>query len=81
MYMGYSNSSLDRLLGASEIEASWEKRIGLFRQMERILLEDVPAVPLYRIKRRLAVQPFVRGAKAPPLGNYILDVRDVWLDK
>jgi ABC-type transport system substrate-binding protein len=81
MYMGYSNSSLDRFLGASEIEASWEKRIGLFRQMERILLEDVPAVPLYRIKRRLVVQPFVRGAKAPPLGNYILDIRDVWLDK
>lgn len=81
MYMGYSNPGLDRLLGASEIEASWEKRIGLFRQMEQILLEDVPAVPLYRVKRRLAVQPFVRGAKAPPLGNYILDVRDVWLDK
>ena len=81
MYMGYSNSVLDRLLGASEIESSWEKRIELFRQMERILLEDVPAVPLYRIKRCLAVQPFVRGVKAPPLGNYILDVRDVWLDK
>jgi ABC-type transport system substrate-binding protein len=81
MYMGYSNSVLDRLLGASEIESSWEKRIELFRQMERILLEDVPAVPLYRIKRCLAVQPFVRGVKAPPLGNSILDVRDVWLDK
>ena len=81
MYMGYSNPGLDKLLGASEIEASWEKRTGLFRQMERILLEDVPAIPLYRIKRRLAVQPFVRGAKAPPLGNSILDIRDIWLDK
>ena len=81
MYLGYSNPGLDGLLAASEIEASWEKRTGLFRQMERILLEDVPAVPLYRIKRRLAVQPFVRGAKAPPLGNSILDVRDIWLDK
>ena len=80
-YMGYSNSVLDKLLGASEIEASWEKRIELFRQMERVLLEDVPAVPLYRIKRCLSVQPFVRGVKAPPLGNYILDIRDVWLDK
>jgi ABC-type transport system substrate-binding protein len=81
IYLGYSNPGLDRLLGASEIEASWEKRTGLFRQIERILLEDVPAAPLYRIKRRLAVQPFVRGAKAPPLGNSILDVRDIWLDK
>jgi len=81
MYMGYSNSVLDRLLGASEIESSWEKRIDLFRKMERILLEDVPAVPLYRITQCLAVQPFVRGVEAPPLGNYILDIRDVWLDK
>ena len=81
MYLGYSNPSLDGLLAASEIEASWEKRTGLFRQMERILLEDVPAVPLYRIKRRLAMQPFVRGAKTPPFGNSILDVQDIWLDK
>lgn len=49
--------------------------------MERILFEDVPAVPLFGLKLRMALQSYVRGAKAPPLAFYYFDVKDIWLDK
>ena len=81
LIMRYSNPVLDKLMRESEIEASWEKRTGLFRKMERILFEDVPAVPLFGLKLRMALQSYVRGAKAPPLAFYYFDVKDIWLDK
>jgi ABC-type transport system substrate-binding protein len=77
----YGNPRLDQLLDESDVERSWTRRIDLFRRMEQILMEDVPAVPLFYDEQRVALQPYVRGAKIPALGFYYMDVRDVWLDK
>ena len=81
IYMGYANSGLDALLSASEVEAGWEKRTGLFRRIEGILVEDVPAVPLFQIRLRMALQPNIRGASAPLLAFHFLDVREIWIDR
>lgn len=80
-YMDYFNPQLDRLLGEAEMERSWTKRISLFLQMEKILFEDVPAIPLYSSLQRIALQPYVRGVRVPPLGFYFLDTKEIWLDK
>jgi len=76
----YSNPAVDSLLEQSEVEASWERRIDLFRRMEQILSEDVPAVPLYLEWIRLALLPNVRGADLPALGFFFLDTKDIWLE-
>lgn len=78
---GYKNSALDDLLLEAEVEKSWTKRINLFHRMEEILFSDVPAVPLFSIQNRVAMQPYVRGVKVPPLGMYYLQTRKIWLDK
>jgi ABC-type transport system substrate-binding protein len=75
----YANPALDALVDASEVETSWEKRIGLFRQMERILFDEVPAIPLYTERIRIALQPGVHGAALPALGFYFLDMKNIWL--
>lgn len=80
-FMGYSDRTLDGLLAASEVEAGWEKRTGLFRRMERILFEDMPAIPLFQIRMRIALQPYVRGAEAPLLAFRFLDVREIWIER
>jgi ABC-type transport system substrate-binding protein len=80
-YMDYANPELDAFLAASEVEAGWEERTGLFRRMESILLEDVPAVPLFQLRLRMALQPYVRGAAAPLLAFHFLDVREIWIDR
>jgi ABC-type transport system substrate-binding protein len=77
----YVNPRLDSLLEESERESSWSRRTELFRQMERNLEEDLPAIPLFMNEPRIAVQPYVRGLKIPSLGFDYLDVREVWLDK
>lgn len=78
---GYSNPELDRILLEAEVESSWTKRIKLFQQIEQILFEDVPSLPLFSHQNRVAMQPWVRGVEVPPLGFYYLDVKKIWLDR
>ncbi len=77
----YSSPKLDELSRATEIEQSRRARISLFRRIEKLLMADMPAIPLYYRQHRLAVQPYVQGIKAPPLGFFYLDAREIWLDK
>jgi ABC-type transport system substrate-binding protein len=80
-FLRYTNPDLDGLARAAEVEPSWTERIALFRRIEQFLNADRPAVPLYCRKHRLALQPYVRGVKTPPLGFFYLNARDIWLDK
>jgi ABC-type transport system substrate-binding protein len=77
----YSNSRLDALLEQSEVEPSWERRTDLFRQMEQVLYEEIPAIPLFSERVRIALRPVVRGAKLPALGFFFLDTKEIWLDR
>ncbi len=77
----YANPRLDQLLERSEVEASWETRTRLFREMEEILKADAPAIPLYALKARLVLQTNVRGARLPALGFFLLDMKEIWLKR
>jgi ABC-type transport system substrate-binding protein len=77
----YSNPRLDEMAKAAEVEQSRTARTALFRKIEQLLVEDVPAIPLFSRQHRLAVQPYVRGVKPPPLGFFYLDAKEIWLDK
>jgi ABC-type transport system substrate-binding protein len=78
---GYENPEIEALLRAGETEKSRSKRIKIFRQIEKILLADVPAVPLYSQQNRVAMQSWVRGVAVPHLGMYYLDAKNLWLDR
>lgn len=78
---GYSSPEMDRLLEESATEKSWTRRSDLFRRMEKILFQDMPAVPLYAEEERLAVQSWVRGVRLPPLGFCYIDAKDIWVDR
>jgi len=77
----YSNRQIDDLLKKASVQRSWSKRIKIFHQIENILQEDMPAVPLYNQQNRVAMQPYVRGVEIPVLGFYYLNTRKIWLDK
>lgn len=78
-WYGYDNPGLDKLFEAAEIEPSQARRVELFRKIEKILSEDLPAVPLFSEEQRIAVQSYVRGVKVPALGFDYLDAKDIWL--
>jgi ABC-type transport system substrate-binding protein len=75
----YGNRQLDMLLERTEVEPSWEKRASFFREAEKVLFKDAPAIPLFSERVRLAVRPQVRGVRLPATGFIFLDLKDVWL--
>lgn len=75
----YASPRVDALLEDAVRESSLSRRTEIFRQIEIILGEDLPAVPLYSNDPRLVVQSYVRGVKIPLLGFSYLDTRAVWL--
>ncbi len=77
----YASARLDKLLEEAEMERSLSRRTELFRQMEQVLVEDLPALPIYSSEQRIALQPYVRGVKMPPLGFSYLDAKEIWLNK
>jgi ABC-type transport system substrate-binding protein len=79
--MGFSDRRVDDLLQAAEFEPSFSQRIDLFQKVERVLQQEVPALPLFTNQRRMALQACVKGVEISPLGFFYLDLRNVWLDK
>ncbi len=76
----YENKTLDSLLEQAEVEASNDKRKELFRRMEKILYDEVPAIPLYNLNLRISLLRNVRGVKLPALGFLFLDTANIWLE-
>ncbi|UCE39731.1 MAG: ABC transporter substrate-binding protein [Candidatus Aminicenantes bacterium] len=78
---GYKKFKIEDLLQSADVERSWSKRIKIFQQIEKILREDIPAIPLYSQQNRVAMQSRVRGVAVPQLGMYYLDTRKIWLER
>lgn len=78
-FLRYSSPRLDEFIKKAEVESSWRARIALFHKIEDILCADIPAIPLFSRQQRLALQPYVMGAKIPPLGFLYLDAKEIWL--
>ncbi len=77
----YSSDDLDSLLKTADLEKSWNIRRELFVQIQNLLNTDMPAVPLFTQQNQVAVQPFVRGIKNPPLGFYYIEMKNIRLER
>jgi len=63
-HMGYHNREADQLLEQARVEQDPAKRTTLYRQAERIIVNEAPWIPLtYGIQYTL-VKPYVKGFRA-----------------
>jgi oligopeptide transport system substrate-binding protein len=62
--MGYSNPRYDALLAAAAREADPQQRMDTLAEAERVMLEDMPIVPLYFYVSKKMVKPWVAGMEA-----------------
>lgn len=58
---GYSNPEYDRLVTASQSALEPHARMELMQEAERVMLADMPILPLYIYVRARLVQPWVGG--------------------
>ncbi len=62
---GYSNPEVDDLLRRALVEQDPQQRIDLYRQAERIILDDVPWFPLFFSRYHVLVKPYVKDYRIP----------------
>jgi len=68
-YTGYSNPQYDALCRQADAETDPAKRTALYRQAEKIVVDDAPWVPLYFQKDLELMKPYVSGVRDSLLGH------------
>ncbi len=68
---GYANPAYDSLIAAAMRERGEEERASLFANAERLLLSDLPAIPVYFYVSKHLVHPRVGGWVANPLDFHL----------
>jgi oligopeptide transport system substrate-binding protein len=61
---GWSNKKYDRLIDLAQREPDSTKRFEYYRQAERILMDELPIIPLYYYVSTFASPPYVKGLHA-----------------
>jgi ABC-type transport system substrate-binding protein len=79
-FMRYRNPQVDRLLHQALVETDIIKRVGLYREAERIVLEDAPMIPFMYLTFESVFQPYVKGLEISALGMPYMPLKKIWLD-
>lgn len=64
---GYSNPEVDQLLEEARVERDSGRRMDLYRQVERLVIEDAAWLPLYFGVSHMVVRDEVQGWFEPPM--------------
>ncbi|MBI2116020.1 MAG: ABC transporter substrate-binding protein [candidate division NC10 bacterium] len=77
----YRNDRVDHLLDRARAEQIYLKRIDLYRQAEKLIMEDSPLIPLSYLNYERLFQPYVRSVEVSALGDPYIPMRKIWLAK
>jgi len=66
-HMGYSNPEADELLEKARTEQDLKERLKLYQEVEQILINDAPWVPLFYEVEYWLTKPYVKGMIYPPM--------------
>jgi ABC-type oligopeptide transport system substrate-binding subunit len=70
--VGYSNPNVDALIDQAGIEPDPQRRVAMYQEIERLLLEDLAIIPLQHGVRDVLVQARVKGFVISPLNGAIV---------
>jgi oligopeptide transport system substrate-binding protein len=75
---GFTSAEYDRLIDEAAKEADKAKRMNLLERAERILMDELPIIPVYFYSSRNMVRPEVRGFYNNLLDEHPLST--LWID-
>ena len=58
----YASSVVDSLLEEARVEPDPDRRVELYREAERTIIEDAPCIPLWHSEEYILTRPYVEGA-------------------
>ncbi len=70
---GYDSPKVDDLLARAAAEPDTQRRLALYREAEKQIIDDCPVIPLYFDTEYDLVRPSVKGLQITPMGIVSLD--------
>ncbi len=78
----YANRQVDRFLDRARAEQDQRTtRFELYRQAERLIMEDAPVFPINYSNYERLFQPYVKSIEVSALGDPYIPMRKIWLTK
>lgn len=78
-HTAYSNPYVDQLLEAAREESDFDTRMGMYQEVEQIIVGQAPWLPLWFDRDYLLVKPYVKGFLPAPMG--IPYLKDIWIER
>lgn len=78
-FSGFRNAEVDRLLDQARYETELQKRVELYRQAEKLIVDEAPWVFMYFYTANILHQPQVKGLTLGAMGESLLQYRRIWL--
>jgi oligopeptide transport system substrate-binding protein len=80
-YTFYRNPLVDRLLRQGRGEIDDAQRIALYREVERVVMDDAPWIAQSYSTFEYLYQPYVQGVEVSLLGNRAIPLKKIWFKK
>jgi len=80
-YSYYKNEKVDGLLTEARIETDYDRRMALYREAERIIVDDAPWMFLFYYTTSLVGGEHVRNLRLPAFGHYSTPLEIAWIDR
>ena len=80
-YFHYHNPKADSILEKAKDELNYFERLRMCREAERVIMNDVPLIPLDHIVNMYAFQPYVKGIEFSPYGMADIPMEKIWFMK
>jgi oligopeptide transport system substrate-binding protein len=77
----YRNPHVDRLLEQAREELDYARRIKLYREAERIVMEDAPWITQHNHVFEYLYQPYVQGVEVSLLGDRWIPMNKIWIKR
>jgi oligopeptide transport system substrate-binding protein len=77
--MLYRNTRVDQLLEKAREETDYAERVKLYREAERIIMEDAPWITQHNHIFEYLYQPYVHGVEVSLLGDRWIPMNKIWL--
>ena len=77
----YRNPLVDQLLEQARQKLPYAQRIALYREVERIIMDDAPWIAQHYEALDRLYQPYVQGVEISLLGKQKIPLKKIWLKK
>jgi peptide/nickel transport system substrate-binding protein/oligopeptide transport system substrate-binding protein len=78
-YGAYRNPRVDQLLEQAREQLDYGQRIALYREVERLVMDDAPWITQHNHVFEYLYQPYVHGVELNLLGDRWIPMKQIWL--